>query len=254
MSVDVFIGYKDENDEPHGFYGILEKKEYGLLKSISEKFNSPGILSTDELQALSDVKDILAKAQIKLYDIGRDLSESNKQKMEKISKVLGETLESFDVYRQDAPQLDFLLSFCIIDSHYVELDEDTDNYESNNLLYVSPDFIDDDELITTIFESNVLSDASQLIVSEDMMNVISEWIDLDGRRYLIEASMTEDDEYLIEEEIEWWRDNMSWFEYIHDFDLTLMLYRALRNNVLKSMRTGKLVLSHKDWSKRIEIF
>jgi len=51
MPVNVFIGYKDENDKHHGYWGALRKNEYRLLKSLSEKFNSPDIeLLVDGIQ------------------------------------------------------------------------------------------------------------------------------------------------------------------------------------------------------------
>lgn len=46
---------------------------------------------------------------------------------------------------------------------------------------------------------------------------------------------------------------MSYFEDMTNHNLTTMLFRALRNNLLKCNRLGELVLNHKDWLKRIEL-
>ena len=62
--------------------GFLEATEYRLLKKLAEKCTYPGILSVDELKALSDVKDLLARAQIRLYEVEKELSEAGKQKLE----------------------------------------------------------------------------------------------------------------------------------------------------------------------------
>lgn len=91
-------------------------------------------------------------------------------------------------------------------------------------------------------------------VSEDFVDTISEWTILDGRRILNEAALAiGDDEDVMETEITWWNDNVAFFEEKPDFILTTMLFRAVRNNVLKSRRTRKPALAARDWSKRIEI-
>ena len=90
-------------------------------------------------------------------------------------------------------------------------------------------------------------------VSEDFMNVISEWIEEDGRRAVNEAIITEEEGDAMETEIDWWKDNMQYFEEEVEFNFTEMVFRCLRNNVLKCVRTGKSILSSKDWSKRMEI-
>ncbi len=168
-------------------------------------------------------------------------------------KILEETIESFDVFRENAPQLDFILSFCIIDSNwYAEIDEETGLYRYPSFTYVNPHFKNDESRVN-IYEANYLDLYEKLILSKDMLDVIVEWIDLDGGKHLNDAFMAECGEYTMETEIEWWRNNINYFEYASNLDLTIMLFRTLRNNLLKSMRTGELVMSHKDWSKRTEI-
>lgn len=250
MPVAVLIGYKDDEGDYHGFLGTLKVKEYKLLRELAERSSSPSKLSVDELKTLSDAKDLLARAQIKLYEFEKELSETGKQKLEKVNKVLGKTLESFDVYHQDAPQLDFLLSFCLIDAQYSELEEKSSEYESKNFQYVE-EGSNGSLLLEESIDEGIIK---HIAIPEDLVSTISEWIDLDGRRLANEASMSEDDEGVRETEIEWWRDNMGFFEYeTEDSDLTMMLFRALRNNVLKCERTGKPVLSSEDWPKRMEL-
>lgn len=245
----MLIGYKDENDEYHGFLGSVKKEEYRLLNRLSKNCTSPDILSIDELKGLSDIKDLLARAQIRLYESEKELSEDKKQKLDTVKKALGEALESFDVYRKDAAQLDILLSFCVVDAQYSELNEKSGEYESKNFQDVDTS----EEDVPLLYESIEADYVKHIAISEDFVGVISDWIMLDGGRILNEAVISEDDEEALESEIEWWSDNIDVFEDATSFNLTTMLFRALRNNVLKSERTGELVLSHKDWSERIEV-
>lgn len=243
MSVQVFIGYKDEDNEYHGFLGTLEAEEYTLLKRLSERCTSPGILPIGELKALSDIKDGLVRAWIKLYETSKELPETEKQGLEKVEKALGQAIEAFDAYREKAPQLDLLLSFCTIDAEYSE------NEESENFEYIHTP----DEEVPLLKESIEYGAIEHITVSAELVNAIYEWIELDGRRLLHLASMMEDDKEAMKTEIEWWKDNIWYFEEEPDYDLTTMLFRALRNNEMKCIRTGKLVLSSVDWVKRIEV-
>ena len=248
MSVYVLIGYKDEDDEYYGFLGSLEAEEYTILNRLSERCTSSGILSTDELKALSDVKDLLAKTQIKLYDVEKELTEEVNQKLENVRNSLGTALESFDIYREEAPQLDLLLSFCIIDAGYSEIGE-SGEYESENFEYVNTA---DEEVI--LFKEGIESGAvKHIALSEELLEVIGDWSEFDKRRVINEAQTSELDENAMETEIEWWRDNMAYFEDITSFNLTTILFRAIRNNVLKCKRTGDSVLSSVDWQKKIEL-
>lgn len=242
------MGYQDEGGEYHGFEGSVDEAEYRLLRRLARRCVSPSILSIDELKALSDAKDLIAKAQIQLYDSERQLlSEASKKKLEKLSKVLGMALESFDIYRKDAPQLDFLLSFCIIDMNSSEINQETGE-KSENFQYVGEDVVPG---LKEPIESGAFK---YIAVSKDFVDAIWEWDELDGRRLLDEASLaTGDDEEVMETEIEWWRDNMGYFEDEPGLNLTTMLFRAVRNNVLKSKRTGKPVLAAGDWPRRIEV-
>lgn len=246
--MDVLIGYQDEDDNYHGFFGSLEAEEYRLLKRLSKRCTRPGILSIDELKALSDAKDLLAKAQIQLYDYEKQLlSEVSKKKLERLSKVLGMALESFDVYRKDAPQLDFLLSFCIIDMNSSEINEETGE-KSENFQLVN------EEAVPGLKEPIEDGAFKYIAVPRDFVDAFWGWDELDGRRLLNEASSAMgDDEDIMQTEIEWWRDNIDYFEDESGLDLTTMLFRAMRNNVLKSKRTGEPVLAARDWSKRIEV-
>lgn len=248
MPMAVLIGYQDEDGDYHGFLGSLEAEEYRLLKRLSKRCTRPGILSIDELKALSDAKDLLAKAQIQLYDYEKQLlSEVSKKKLERLSKVLGMALESFDVYRKDAPQLDFLLSFCIIDMNSSEINEETGE-KSENFQLVN------EEAVPGLKEPIEDGAFKYIAVPRDFVDAFREWDELDGRRLLNEASSAMgDDEDIMQTEIEWWRDNIDYFEDESGLDLTTMLFRAMRNNVLKSKRTGEPVLAARDWSKRIEV-
>jgi len=252
MSVYVFLSYKDEDDGYHGFLGSLEAEEYTILNRLSERCTSPGILSTDELMTLSDIKDLLAKTQIKLYEVEKELTEEASQKLEKVRNSLGMTLESFDAYREEAPQLDLLLSFCIIDAGYSEIGE-TGEYESKNFIVLNPE----EGVIPGLDELIQSGDITHIAVSYELMSFIDEWIDLDGRRILSEAQIAEDEvgweikRDSIGTEFEWWRHNIAYDDCEYDF--TAMLFRAIRNNVLKSKRTGDAVLSSEEWSKRIEV-
>jgi len=136
-----------------------------------------------------------------------------------------------------------------MDAQYSELNEKSGEYKSKNFQEVDTS----EEAVPLLYESIEVDYVKHIIVSEDFVAVISDWFMLDGGRILNNAAISEDDEEALESEIEWWIDNIDIFEDATSFNLTTMLLRALRNNVLKSERTGELVLSHKDWSKRIEI-
>jgi len=86
------VGYKDEDGEYYGFLGSLKVAEYRLLKGVSERCASLGVLSIDESKVLSDAKDILAKGWIKLCEPEKEFSEAGKQKLEKVRKILEERL------------------------------------------------------------------------------------------------------------------------------------------------------------------
>jgi len=246
----VLIGYTDENDEYYGFLGSLKVPEYVLLKKLSEKCKSSSILSIDELETLSDIKNLIAKTQIKLFDYEKDLSNSRKRKLEKVNQAIGNLLKSFDVFRDEAPQLDFILSFCIIDAEYCEY-SDENEYESKNFHYVNPD-------TPGIWESFEAGLIEYMAVSHELFGAIYEWIELDGRRIFDEAQNADTEAEwkrergAIDVEIDWWRDNIAYFEDC-EYEFTTMLFRAIRNNILKSKRRGESVLSERDWSKRIEI-
>ena len=53
MSAYALSGYKDEDDEYHGFLGCLEIEEYSLLKKLTEKCTYPDLLSVDKLKTLA---------------------------------------------------------------------------------------------------------------------------------------------------------------------------------------------------------
>lgn len=343
MSVNVLIGYKDSESEYHGFQGFLEITEYKLLKRLAEKCAHSDILSIDELVDLSDVKDLLARAQIRLYEFEKGFSEAKKQKLESITNALGAILGSFDVYRKDAPQLDFLLSFCWIDASgsdseddyasgkFWAVNEDEEEYFEdigvekptkgkkarrdewiNYLASVKAipvwdesfqpfqvDFrrlttpenggvhlegfgkktrrrvaeilgieakedcervqgeIEESFPVSSFDESIAVGDIKHIAVSEDLVFVIVDWIELDGRRLICDASTSELEIELgggVEEsDFEWWRDKMTFSDASAETNLTRILFKALRNNMLKCVRTGKLVLSSNDWSKRMEL-
>ncbi len=67
----------------------MKDEEYKLLKKISNKFDSVDALSIDELKALSDSKDLLVKAQLKLYGIEKGVSKARKHKIVNVKKNLG---------------------------------------------------------------------------------------------------------------------------------------------------------------------
>jgi hypothetical protein len=247
MPVEVLIGYRDDGGY-HGYFGTLKVREYELLRRLAERASGPGNLSEDELKALSDVKDLIIKAQIRLHEI----PSSSKERLYKyieVREALGRSSDSFNTFDDEAAQLRFLLSFCILDAQYLEWNDETDNYESENFEYVDQA----EEEVPLLDESIEVGAIKHIAVSEGIVSTIYEWIALDGRRLLNEASMAEDDEDMMETEIKWWRDNISYFEEEPDYDLTTMLFRALRNNELKCRRTGKPVLSSRNWSRRIEI-
>lgn len=341
MSVKVLIGYKDAEDEYHGYLGNLDISEYRLLKKLSEECASPNVLSIDKLKLLSDAKDLIAKTRINLYEIEKEFSETEKQRLKKVNQSLGEALASFDIYRKDAPQLDFLFSFCGIDVS--ESDSDSD-YASGKFWEVPEDeeelevkrptkgkkanrdewikYLVSDKIIPvwnesfqpfpvyfrrlikpeeggvhlegfgkktrkrvaeilgietkedcervreeihSLDESIAVSDIKHIAVSEDFVNTIYDWIECGGRRQMDEQMMSESEigwvakydidleDISVATEIEWWRDNIDYIEYATKYNLTTMLFRALRNNILKCERTGKTILSSKDWLKRMEI-
>lgn len=337
MILKVFIGYKDEDEKYHGFLGLLEAKEYELLKTLAERFSSLDILSTDELKALSDIKNDLAEAQIKLHELEEEYFNNNKFK--KISDALGKVIESFDTYREDAPHLDFILSFCIIDASESDFEDDyqsgkfwkvyeddaeeiemerptkekkadkeewinylasvravpvwTEKYQPFPVSFrrLQQEGIEGDHLegfgkktrrrvaeilcieskedcekvrreimekfqeLTPLNEKIEKDEVKHIDVSEELADVIYEWTELlDGRRILTEATMSEDNVDAMEAEIEWWRDNMAYYDDITEYNLTTMFFRAVRNNVLKCKRSGSRVLSSVNWSEKIEIF
>ena len=155
-----------------------------------------------------------------------------------------------DVFRDEAPQLDFILSFCIIDAEYCEY-SDENEYESKNFHYVNPDTPG----ILESFEAGLIE---YIAVSYGLVGSILEWIEFDGRRIFSGAQLSDTEAEwkleggAIDVEIDWWRDNIAYFEDC-GYDFTTMLFRAIRNNILKSKRRGESILSSEDWSKRIEI-
>jgi len=345
--LEVFIGYESEKNEYQGFIGRLDIAQYELLKKLAEKCSRPDVLSIDKLEALSDAKDLLAQVYIKLYDYKEGLSEDEGRKVENVVKAMGEALESFDIYRDDAPQLDFLLSLFIMDASesdpdrdyesgkFQELDEDEEKLKVETprkgkkahskewikyLASVKTIPVWDESLqpfpvyfrrlikpeearshlegfgkktrkrVAEILgiknrkdckrvrreiekrfpqagleERIKAGDIKYIAVSEDFVDVIHEWFELGGRRQMAEQTMSEGEIEWIAEvdikiedtaiatEIEWWRDNINYFETETEYELTTMLFRAMRNNILKCARTGKLVISSPDWEKRIEI-
>jgi len=240
MSVSVFIGYKDENNGYEGFVGAVTDEEYELLKRLSERCNDPGLLSIEELKAISDIKDSIVKAWMKIHETSKEL-ESENQVLDTVERALGQAIEAFDAYNVKAPQLAFLLVFCIIDAKYFQRDEGFDaisfDYEEAFILELP---IEDGAI-------------KHIAMSEELTWAVEEWIDLDGRRLMDEAFFSEDDEDAMESEFEWWKENIRYFEELVEYDLTTMLFRALRNNEMKCIRTGKQVLSSIEWVKRIEI-
>lgn len=246
MSVEVLIGYQDEDDEYHGYLGALKRSEYGLLKKLSEKCTSQNVLSIDKLKLLSDAKDHIAKARTELYEIEKEFSKTEKQRLKEVKQLLGEALASFDTNNKDAPQLEFLLSFCIIDAFYSEESEESGEYESKNFHYMDTE--------DPLLQENVESGAMEYIdVSEDFVNTIYDWIDCDGRRIINEASMAEEWWDTLENEIKWWKEHIDYLDDRTEYNLTTMIFRCVRNNMLKCDRIEKPILSEIGWSKRIEI-
>ena len=246
--LEILVGYQNEEGEYIGFRGSLRASDYRLLNALAKKCTSPKILSLEQLNALSNTKDLIAKAQIRIYEAESILG--GKKEYSEIHNAVGKALESFDAYRKDAPQLDFLLSFLIADldnSHFdEEKREQSENFKDINATGENA------TVLSELIDQGVIK---QILVPEDFVAAIAEWNELEGRTILDEASdATGDDEGVLETEIYWWRDNIAFYEEEPDLELTTMLFRAVRNNVLKTMRTKEPVLASGDWQKLIEVF
>jgi hypothetical protein len=240
--VEVFIGTQDDDGNYQGYLGTLETIEYTLLTTLITQCARHDVLSIDDLKRLSDIKDLLAQAQITLYDIENTLPETRKTQWATVNNALGETLDTFDQYRPDAPQLAFLLTFCILDAGYTEDNEPRFQY------------MDTTEEDPAILDVSIEHGAIEYIeISDEFMNVIADWLALDGREIIELPMIVGDDWDSVDVEIAWWRDNMRRLEADTEFNLTTLLFRAVRNNVLKSKRLRDHVLSHHDWPDRMEI-
>ncbi len=70
----------------------------------------------------------------------------------------------------------------------------------------------------------------------------------------MEAQSSEGDIHAQITELEWWQDdsNWRWIEDSDSEDLTVV-FRAIRNSLLKGIRTGEPVLASDKWIERIEI-
>lgn len=246
MPVSVFIGYWSKDEEDYlGFYGELEEDEYELLKKLAEESSSPECLSDEELIALSDIKDNIARALIKLYETEKTLSEGVRNKLEIVEKVIGKALASFNVFRPDAPHLEFLFTFCVIDVLNAEYDEETD-ISKFTFLDISPDSGFDFSMIA------ILPDLKIISINPALYDCLVDWMNFEGRRLMFEQIWEEEDEDAIDSAIEWWRDNICIIEEDCEYDITRVLFRMLRNNLLKVKRTKELVLTHRRWCNQIE--
>lgn len=190
---EVFVGYKDKDNGYQGFIGKVSREEYELLRDLAEKCSRSNVLSWEKLYALSEAKDFLARAYIKIFEYMKNsmLSTKERRKAEKVAKAIGKALESFDIYRDDAPQLDFMLSFCIIDASESNPE---DEYRTGKFWEI----YEDEECFPerSLDERIKAGITKYILVEADISAPISEWIELDGRRQMTEQMISEG-------EIEW---------------------------------------------------
>jgi len=85
-------------------------------------------------------------------------------------------------------------------------------------------------------------------------NLSDEWMYLDGRTETTNTDMSEGDKEAGESVLKYFREHLGHFDEESDEELTFILFRAVRNSLLKSRRTGQPVISSKEWPERIELF
>jgi len=236
MSQPVFIGYEDDNGEIYGYSLELITSQYNLLKKIAEKLSSEAIFEIDEIEALSMLKDKLVQVLMRIWEL--EGSYDALGGLSKLEENIEDSLDSFRFYYNRIPQMEFLLNFCLVDHENAEYNDD------GKLVY---------EYCKQIYPSDEEYQYYALPVEEDVfhrikvppyiINTIDEWISLEGRQELIDImSADQDNEITKYELLKWWQENIFYFTET-EYKLTAILFRALRNNLVKSKLKDKPILT-----------
>jgi hypothetical protein len=146
---------------------------------------------------------------------------------------LSNSLDYFNRYEEKIPYLNLLVKMIIMLEQYGAT-------EQSYTIYVTEDDSIDWEKVE--------------FIHTDFMWLFSDWDRLEGPRLLEEAQLSEDDVYAQLTEFEWEQDdkNGAWIED-SDVDDLVLVFRAIRNSFVKSIRLGIPVLSSDKWIERIEI-
>lgn len=242
----IFIG-THINDEFSGYYGELKRRDFTLLDSVLTKITLGENMSSDAVFYLSNLKNQVANIWMKIYK-EKNTGYLKNLDLEPILKSIENVLESYNKYDKDVPQMGFLLNFIMLDFEYSK-EEDYNRISYFDRINPESEIY---EGIETSIEHEVIP---SYIIDGDLISALDEWETLEGPLLLSEAYYSEDDEEdALMTEINFWSDsnylcNYDWVEY----PWTACIFRALRNNTIKSIYKNDDILGSRYWKKRLEI-
>lgn len=234
----VFFGdFMDESD-----YGInveMEQEDLTIIKKMIKTYEKKTEIQSIDFFILSEIKDKVARCWIELF-LSKEQT-NTKGDYSELQNQLGKTLEFFNHYTEKLAYMNLLVKLIFILEKYRENVEDTLFYES----------VDEED---TWLKDNIDNCAIEYI-QIDFIGLLREWEYLEGPRLYSEAQGAEDDADAILTELEWWQDNHNWeyFEEHSDSNDLIMVFRAIRNSLVKSIRHNEPVLSSDKWMTKIEI-
>lgn len=227
---DVFVGIYAELPSNH--IKIINK----LAKSYENRYEK-----NEELQFLSDIKNKLASSWISLY-----FSEKNgdtEQDYTGLKEKIEEALDVFHEYEPSFKWLNYLVKTLFLLYRGLEEPDESLFYDSG-----------EDDWLTDIVDMGAIE-----FIQIDFIELFREWEYLDGPRSLHDALMVEDfleDDFdAVISELEWWQDDRNW-SYVKensDYEELVFVFRVIRNNLIKAIRKGELILGSIEWMEKIEI-
>jgi hypothetical protein len=238
--IPIFIG-SHINDEFSGYYGELKKHDFTILDNILKKVTLGKGISEDAVFYLSNLKNMTANIWMEIY---KEKNNGNLKNLDlvPILKNVETVLESYNKYDKDVPHMGFLLNFIMLDFEYSK-EEDYNSISYFEMINYESDIYEVENTLIPTY-----------IIDGDLIAALSEWESLEGPRLLREASFSEGDEVALMTEIDFWSDDnyLCDDDYV-DYPWTACIFRALRNNTIKSIYKKCDILGSRYWKKRMEI-